>query len=155
MGGEATARATVVLGAQADVGPEELEALGLGLRNQLLELDVEDVELADGGAAPTGAKSPELIATGALAVSLALPVLRSVVKVVVAWMEHRPVRTVTITIGDNSLEVQGVSAGNQQKLIDAFIVAQESARTGDTAAAAPDPVTGADPSPVPDTDGAA
>ncbi|MFJ3306432.1 hypothetical protein ACIPSA_25575 [Streptomyces sp. NPDC086549] len=149
VGGEATARAVLVVGARADVDLEELEELSLGLRQRLLELDVEDVEMARDGTGPTGAKSAGLIAVGTLVVGLTPGVLRGVVRMVTAWMEHRPVRTVTITIGANSLEVQAVSAEDQRKLIDAFVLAQESAPARDAA----DPGPG--PSAEPDTDGAA
>ncbi|BFO16400.1 hypothetical protein SHKM778_27880 [Streptomyces sp. KM77-8] len=63
---------------------------------------------------------------GALAVTLAPIVLRSVLDLVRTWLENRPVRTVTVTLGDDSLELEGASSADQRRIVDAFLTAHGS-----------------------------
>ncbi|WP_405549527.1 hypothetical protein [Streptomyces microflavus] len=120
---------SVLIGIEAasDSDLEELEALTLQLRERLLELDVESVNLAREDAAPAGTKVGESIALGALVVSVAWPVLRQVVDLLKTWIENRPVRTISVTVGENTLEVQAVPKADQQRIISAFIDAHQPA----------------------------
>lgn len=122
---------TVELHLEGDRGgdQEELDELTLQLRERLLELDVERVELSRSGTAPEGSKAGDVVSLGALTVTVAPFVLRSVVGLVERWIEHRPVRTVSITIGDDSLDLQVVSAVDQRRLIDTFVSGNESPTT--------------------------
>jgi hypothetical protein len=65
----------------------------------------------------------DAIAVGALVVTMAPFALRSVPDLVRTWIENRPVRTVALTLGEDSLEVEAVSAADQQRLIEAFLAA--------------------------------
>ncbi|MEU9350895.1 hypothetical protein AB0D65_07695 [Streptomyces griseoloalbus] len=113
----------LVLTGRQDGDQEELDELTLQLRERLLELDVDDVELNRSGDIPDGAKPVDAIAVGALAVTMAPIALRSVLDLVRTWIENRPVRTVALTLGEDSLELEAVSATDQQRLIEAFLAA--------------------------------
>jgi hypothetical protein len=126
VGSEAMRQIHIVLKASPDSDQEELDALTTLLREQLLELDVERVELDRAKGAPDGAKPGDVIALGALVATVAPFALRSVVRLLETWIKNRPVRSVSITVGDDQLEVQAVAAADQRRLIDAFIAAHES-----------------------------
>ncbi|WP_143074818.1 hypothetical protein [Streptomyces mangrovisoli] len=120
-------RMELVLTGEADSDPEEQEALTLQLRARLLELSVERVELQRSGVVPRGAKPGDVVAVGALVVTVAPIALRSVIRLLETWIRHRPVRTVSVRIGEDSLEMQGVSSAEQSRLIDVFIASHEPA----------------------------
>jgi hypothetical protein len=112
-----------VLDAGQDSDEEEILELTQGLRDELLELDVDAVGLATAGEAPAGAKAPELLAIGGLAVEFALKsaVLRSVVDATVAWLGRQRARGVKLTLDGDTLEVTGVSSDEQARLIEQWI----------------------------------
>ncbi|GGV72662.1 hypothetical protein GCM10010294_33860 [Streptomyces griseoloalbus] len=118
-----TQRMRLVLTGRQDGDREELDELTLQLRERLLELDVDEVEPDRSGDIPDGAKPVDAIAVGALAVTMAPIALRSVLDLVRTWIENRPVRTVALTLGEDSLELEAVSAADQQRLIEAFLAA--------------------------------
>jgi hypothetical protein len=113
--------------AQLDAGPEhdaeELAELTQRLRDELLELDVDAVEPATGGAAPEGAKGLELLAVGGLVVRFAMkaPVLRAVVDTNVGWLGRQQARSVKLTLDGDTLELTGVSSDEQQRLIELWV----------------------------------
>ncbi|WAZ19549.1 hypothetical protein STRCI_000607 [Streptomyces cinnabarinus] len=121
MGEREAGRIGIVLEGTDDCDPEELDLLTRRLRERILELDVERVELTRTAAVPEGAKPGETFALGALAVTLAPIALSQVLALVRSWIENRPVRSVSIEIGEDRLEVQAVSTADQQKLIDTFL----------------------------------
>ncbi|GGQ77876.1 hypothetical protein GCM10010280_25370 [Streptomyces pilosus] len=123
-----TQRMHLVLAGGRDSDQEELDALTLQLRERLLELDVDRVELDRSGAVPAGAKPADALAVGVLVVTAAPFVLRSAVDLVRTWIETRPVRTVSITLGEDSLELEAVSPADQQRLIEAFLAARDQER---------------------------
>ncbi|MFI8091296.1 hypothetical protein ACIF9R_23745 [Streptomyces sp. NPDC086080] len=129
----------LVLTGGQDSDQEELDWLTRQLRERLLELDVESVELDRSGIVPDGAKPVDAIAVGALAVTAAPFLLRSVLDLVRTWIETRPVRTVALTLGEDSLELEAVSSADQQRLIEAFLAAH---------GRAPEPADGRDPEPA-------
>ncbi|WP_405728924.1 hypothetical protein OG607_27475 [Streptomyces sp. NBC_01537] len=116
----------VELEGASDSDQEELDALALELRERLLELDVDRVDLARQDTAPEGTKVGGAVTVGALVVTVGVPVLRKVFDLLKTWIEHRPVRTVNVTIGDDTLEMQAVSSANQRRLIEAFIAVHDS-----------------------------
>ncbi|MFE0326875.1 hypothetical protein ACFW08_08745 [Streptomyces sp. NPDC058960] len=112
----------LVVSGEVDVDQEELDELTTQLRRRLLELDVDDVRLGRSGeVVPEGAKPGEVIAAGALAVSLAPAVLRPVLRLVETWMQNRPVRTVKVDIDGRTIELGHASAEQQERLVDAFL----------------------------------
>lgn len=98
---------------------EELDALTTGLRRQLLQLDVESVERAEGPPPPPGARAAEATSLGTLLVTLASTpeLLRAVVGTVRAWLSRSAARSVKVKLGDSELEVTGVSSEQQERLI--------------------------------------
>ncbi|MFI8308247.1 hypothetical protein ACIF80_33525 [Streptomyces sp. NPDC085927] len=142
----------LVLTGGPDSDQEELDELTRHLRERLLELDVDRVEPVRAGHVPAGAKPVDAIAVGALAVTLAPIALRSVLGLVQTWIENRPVRTVSIALGDDSLELEAVSAADQQRLIEAFLAArtatnEDGGRDADDSAPAPAPALAPDAGP--------
>ncbi|WP_437095393.1 hypothetical protein [Streptomyces sp. enrichment culture] len=135
-----TQRMHLVLTGRRDSDQEELDELTHRLRERLLDLEVDSVEPIRSGDVPAGAKPVDAIAVGALAVTLAPLALRSVLDLVRTWIENRPVRTVAITLGEDSLELEAVSSADQQRLIEAFLAAH-----GPEAEPRPDPGPGPDP----------
>ena len=118
-----TRRMRLELTGRQDSDQEELDELTLLLRERLLELDVDAVETVRSGDVPDGAKPVDAIAVGALALTLAPIAFRSVLDLVRTWIENRPVRSVSVTLGDDSLELEAVSSADQRRIVDAFLAA--------------------------------
>ncbi|MFC9230825.1 hypothetical protein ACFTZI_18005 [Streptomyces decoyicus] len=115
-------RLTLDLTGASDTDAEELQSFAEQLRRALLELDVEDVQLArQGGAAPEGAKPGEVIAVGALVVTAVPLLVRQVLQLVDTWLRNRPLRSVTVEIDGDTIELGNASAEDQRRLIDAFV----------------------------------
>lgn len=111
--------------ADREVGLQELDDLASSLRRELLELDVEAVTAATSGPAPPGTRGTELAAVGELLVTVARPeVLAAVVTAIGGWISGRR-RSVTVEIDGDVLVVTGVSAGQQERLIDDWLRRQE------------------------------
>jgi hypothetical protein len=109
----------------SEADQEELERLTQQLRRELLELDVETVERPKEGKPPAGAKGIELSAIGSLLVETATSsaLLGAVVKVIQSWVAARRGRSVKIALGDDFIEVSGVSSDDQRRLIEQWIAA--------------------------------
>lgn len=112
---------TVTLEGAPDSDQAELEAVTLQLRTALLELEVDRVELIRSWDAPHGAKPGEVIALGALAVTLSPIALRGVLRLLEVWIVGRPVRKVRVVVGDDSIELEQASPLDQRRLVDAFV----------------------------------
>ncbi|MFD5598120.1 hypothetical protein [Streptomyces griseorubiginosus] len=125
-----------------DTDDDELLSLGSRLRRSLLELDVTDVQLArspsDG---PAGAKSGELIAAGAVAVTAAPVVLRQVLKFVEIWLQNRPVRGIKVELDGRSIELSDSSEVERERLIDAFLAHGGAPDEDETGTVQPQPST--------------
>jgi hypothetical protein len=117
------AQLAAVVDAGADSDAEELADLTRRLREQLLELDVDAVEPATGGEAPTGSKGVELLAIGGLVIQFAMKseVLKSVVDATTAWLGRQQGRSVKLTLDGDTLEVTGVSSDEQRRLVDLWV----------------------------------
>jgi hypothetical protein len=125
-GGESAGAVLVTVVGGADVDDEELDSLTGQLRQALLELEVGDVRAGRaGGEVPEGAKSGEGLALGVLAVTVAPVVLRSVVRLVEAWLQNRPVRSVRLELDGRSLELGDATDAEKQRLIEAFLDARD------------------------------
>jgi hypothetical protein len=110
-----------------DAGPdaddEELERLARSLRAELLQLDVDAVEPAAAGRAPTGARAVEALMVGALVIRLASEseALSSVVRTVRGWLGGDSERRVRIELNGDVLELTGSSDEERQRIVDAWI----------------------------------
>ena len=104
---------------------ERLGELTGFLRQELLQLDVEDVTPLRTGEAPPGTRGLELAAVGGLLISLgsAADGVRAVVLAVRRWLGRGgdTRRTVRLEIGGDSLELSEATSADQQRLIDLFV----------------------------------
>jgi hypothetical protein len=108
----------------ADADPEELASLSRQLRNELLQLDFESVELPTIGPAPDGSKAIDAVAIGQLVAQLAASAdaLKVVVGTIKAWLRRGQVaHAIKLQMDDDVLEVTGVSSEDEKRLIDVWI----------------------------------
>jgi hypothetical protein len=119
--GKAAVRLTLTIEGGPDGDADEVERSTGRLRRDLLELDVEDVEPVHVGEVPAGAKSVDPASVGALVVTLAPAAIQGLVAVVRAWLQARPVSSVKVTLGRDSLELTNASSEQMEELTRAFI----------------------------------
>jgi hypothetical protein len=104
---------------------ERLDALAGFLRQELLQLDVEDVSALPAGEPPPGSRGFDVVAVGGLLVTLGRSAegMRAVVRAVQHWLGRGQGvrRTVRLEIGDDVLELSEASAADQQRLVDLFV----------------------------------
>jgi Effector Associated Constant Component 1 len=103
---------------------EELERSTHQLREELLDMKLESVDLVKKGNPPKGSKAgEEVVSWGSLIVGLAASggVLPNLVGTVQSWLSRRENQKITMQIGGDKLEVTGISNEQQDKLIDAWI----------------------------------
>jgi hypothetical protein len=101
---------------------EELDRLTRQLRQEILGLDVEDVAPVKAEGVPEGSKG-DAFALGALLITTlassgAFPYIFDLLK---TWLTRHGLRSVTLEIDGDTLEVKGVSAEEQKQLIDAWM----------------------------------
>jgi hypothetical protein len=99
----------------------EIEQRTLALREELLEIDVQDVRRPLSGPAPEGARAGEATLHGALIVTVAREAIGAVVRAVAGWLSRGDSRTVRLQLGDDSIELTDVSAEDQRQLLHAFL----------------------------------
>ena len=110
-----------------DAGPgvdgAELDRLARSLRQDLLELELDGVELAADGAPPEGSRAVEALAVGALIVQLArsADALSSLLRTIRGWLGPSADRRVRIELDGDVLELSGVSDDERERLIDTWI----------------------------------
>jgi len=115
------ARLTLVIERGPDVDAEELDLLARQLRDQLLQLDVEDVQPLREGEAPPGSKAGDPAAVGAMVVTLATAAIPGVIGIVQGWLRGRPATGVKVTIGRDSIELTNATAAQVEQLTRAFL----------------------------------
>jgi hypothetical protein len=120
MGGELSVQL-----AEDGADAERLDALTGYLRQDLLQLDVEDVTALRAGEPPPGARVFDVIAVGGLLVSLGRSAesLRAVLSAVRKWLARGDGvrRTVRLEIGGDVLELSEATVADQDRLIGLFI----------------------------------
>jgi hypothetical protein len=108
------------LDAGADADREELDQLARQLRDELNQLNEVSADLATGGELPKGAKGGPL-AIGAILVQIAKAGdVTGLLTILGSWLSRDERRTVTLQIGENKLEVAGISRAEQARLIQWF-----------------------------------
>lgn len=104
---------------------ERLEELTGFLRQELLQLDVENVAALRSSEPPPGTRGLDAVTAGALLVDLggAAQGLSSVIAAIRAWLVRRegPRRSVRLEIGGDSLELSTATTADQDRLIGLFI----------------------------------
>jgi hypothetical protein len=102
-----------------------LDAVTGYLRQDLVQLDVDDVTTLAAGPPPPGARGVNITAVGGLLVALggSADILRSVVSAVQAWLGRGSGvrRTIRLELGGDALELSQASAADQERLIGLFI----------------------------------
>jgi hypothetical protein len=107
---------------ELDADPEEVAEATLQLRRELLDLDVGAVEVPRAGEAPPGTKGVELAALGGLVVNMAKPeLLGAVIAAVRSWLSRSRQRSIKLALGDDVLELTGVSSDEQRRLADEWL----------------------------------
>jgi hypothetical protein len=119
--GDPAQQLSLQVGAGGDADAEEVADLTSQLRQELLELDVDAVELARSGPAPA-TKAVDVLAIGGLILSLAKSsALTHVVKVVQGWLSRDNRRQVEIQMDGDVLKLTGATDDEQRRLVDAWI----------------------------------
>lgn len=99
------------------------------LRQEILQLDVENVTAPRAGEAPPGTRAGDVSAAGALMVALGQSTegLRSVVSVVMDWLRRGggAGRTVRLEIDGDVLQLSRASKVEQERLIELFVTRHE------------------------------
>ena len=110
---------------EEDADAERLDELTSSLRQELLQLDVEDVTALRAGEAPPGARGLDVAAVGSLLVGLggAAGGLSAVISAITGWLARGwgAHRTVHLEIDGDVLELSETSAADQDRLIGLFI----------------------------------
>ena len=102
--------------------PEEVAEATLQLRRELLDLDVGAVEAPRAGEAPPGTRGADVAALGGLVVSMAKPeFLGAVIAAVRSWLSRSQRRSIKLALGDDVLELSGVSSDEQRRLADEWL----------------------------------
>jgi hypothetical protein len=120
----------VVLEPETGADAEEVERLGRQLRNELRELDVEDVRPVDGALPPAGAKGIDAASLTELLVTLSAGggVFATVVATVKEWLGRRSAgHRVSITIDGDTLELSGATDAQRTQLVDTFVARHQPA----------------------------
>jgi hypothetical protein len=112
-------RVQVSLGSGADAG--EVEQQTLQLRDELLELDVDDVRQPQGESAPEGTRGAEMALLGTLVVTAGTEAVGAIVRTVASWLSRARGRSVRVELGEDSIELTDVSRADQRRLLEAFL----------------------------------
>jgi hypothetical protein len=107
--------------AESGADAERLDELTGYLRQELLELDVQDVKALPAGEPPPGTRAIDAVAVGGLLVTFAENALgvRKVVSAIRAWLARGS--AVRLELEGDILELSEVSAPEQTRLIDLFV----------------------------------
>jgi hypothetical protein len=110
----------VVVGPDSDA--EEVAQATLQLRRELLGLDVDAVEAPGAGEPPPGSRAVDGAALGALVVNIAdSQLLAAVVATIRSWLVGSSWRSIKLQLGDDVLELTGVSSKEQRRLADEWL----------------------------------
>ena len=111
----------VDVGVEADAEAAELDQATAQLREELLELDVDAVDRPAGEPPPPGTRAAESVLLGTLVVGLGRETIAAVVRTIEAWVARRSSRTVKVTLGGDSIELDNVSDADRRRLIESFV----------------------------------
>jgi hypothetical protein len=106
------------------VDDAELERLSRWLRAELLELEVESVAPIEEAVIEERTKSGDMQTWSTLALTFAASggVLTTIINALRDWIVRQPtLPSIKVSIGGDSIELEGVSAEERQELIRAFI----------------------------------
>ena len=115
---------TVVLEPDPETDPEERERLGRQLRNELRELDVDDVSAVEGAPPPDGSKSGVVASLTELLVTMSGGggVVVTVIATIRDWLSRRGAgHKVTVTIDGDTLELSSATPAERAELVETFV----------------------------------
>ena len=113
----------LLLEGDPDLDSEQKDQLTRRLREELLQLEVDSVDLAKGASDVAGAKVADPVTLGAIIVALSAPggVLPTLIATVRDWLRNSSkAHEVSITIGDDKIDIGKATSDQQQALVDAF-----------------------------------
>lgn len=120
--------ASVELTVHVDPGPdsdaEDRHDAVLQLRSTLLALDATEVRRLRGGAAPDGARAADGPLLDALLITASAGTIPALLGAIAAWVRRRSGRTVKLRIGEDAIELSGISEQLQREVLEAFIERQ-------------------------------
>lgn len=116
--------------AESGADAERLDQLTGYLRQELLELDVDDVTALPAGEPPPGTRGIEALAIGSLLVTFAETTqgVRKLVSVIRSWLARGGdgvKRTIRLELDGDVLELSELSATEQTRLIELFVTRHE------------------------------
>jgi hypothetical protein len=111
--------------AKEDDDKQEIESLSRSLRDDLSNLDVEEVHLSY-EKPPPDSKAVEGAALGSMLVDFSGgTAIKQVTQTAQAWIQRNENCGIIIEMGDGEkIEVKGISGKDQQKIIDAWVMRQ-------------------------------
>lgn len=122
---EKTAQITVFIDSDSDseTCPEDLERFTQSLQREFSSLDVESVDLLNGGESPSNSKVGDPISWGAIIVTLLATggVITTLINAIQSWLTQCERRSITLEINGDKLQIKGISSEEQKRLIDAWI----------------------------------
>ena len=106
-----------------DADPSELAREVLNLRSELLALDIDSVDAPAAGPAPPGSKGSvaEVAGTLLLTMQQSVPLISALVGALHDWISRDAARSVKIELDGQSIDVAGITADQQERLIQAFL----------------------------------
>jgi hypothetical protein len=114
-------RLEISVALEPDADAAELDQATAQLREELLALDVDAVERPPGEPPPPGTRAVEAALLGTLLVGLGRETIAAVVRTIEAWVARRSSRTVKVTLGEDSIELDNVSEADRRRLIESFV----------------------------------
>lgn len=113
----------LVLRVEDEQGDQEgLAELTDGLRQELLDLDVDSVEQLSAGEAPPGSRAFDVASLGTLVVTVARSeVLAAIVSAVAMWLTSRRNQVVKIDVDGDVLELGGLPSQERQRLTEEWL----------------------------------
>jgi hypothetical protein len=111
--------------AEEGADAERLDGLTRFLRQELRQLDVDDVTALRAGAPPSGTRAFDVAEVGGLLVTFgrSAAALRSVVSAVRTWLARGEGsrRTVRLELGGDVLELSDATSIDQERLVELFV----------------------------------
>jgi hypothetical protein len=104
---------------------QEIDSLTRSLRDDLLNLDVEEVHLLH-EKPPPGSKAFDGVAIGSMMIDFVSGgAIKQITQTVQAWIQRNENRSITLEMADGEkIDVKGISAKDQQKIIEAWVMRQ-------------------------------
>jgi hypothetical protein len=106
---------------------DDIETLTINLRQDLLELDIESVDIERDNEKPKESKTGEPFTWMTLLLTLIASggVLTTLINAIQSWLTRNERRSIILEINGDKLEIQGVRSKDQRRLTDAWINRQK------------------------------